>query len=55
VAELEAEAKQKAEEKKAAAEAKIAERREQEERTGKKTGGREPQVHQAGDVVSDRD
>jgi transposase len=43
-AELEAEAKQKAEEKKAAAEAKIAERREQEERTGKKTGGREPQV-----------
>lgn len=43
-AELEAEAKQQAEEKKAAAEAKIAERREQEERTGKKTGGREPQV-----------
>jgi transposase len=43
-AELEAEAKQKAEEKKAAAEAKIAERREPEARTGKKTGGREPQV-----------
>jgi transposase len=43
-AELEAEAKQQAEEKKAEAEAKIAERREQQERTGKKTGGREPQV-----------
>ena len=43
-AELEAEAREKAEEKKAAAEGKIAERREQEARTGKKTGGREPQV-----------
>jgi hypothetical protein len=43
-AELEAEAQQKAEEKKAAAEAKIAERREQEARTGKKAGGRDPQV-----------
>ena len=43
-AELEAEAREKAEEKKAAAEGKIAERREQETRTGKKTGGREPQV-----------
>jgi transposase len=43
-AELEAEARQKAEEKKAFAEARIAERREQEARTGKKAGGRDPQV-----------
>ena len=43
-AELEAEAKQNAEEKKAAAEAKIADRREQEARTGKKAGGHDPQV-----------
>ena len=43
-AELEAEAREQAEEKKAAAEARIAERREQEARTGKKTGGREPPV-----------
>ena len=43
-AELEAEAKERAEEKKAAAEAKIAQRREQEASTGKKLGGREPQV-----------
>ena len=43
-AELEAEAQHKAEEKKAAAEAQIAERREQEARTGKKAGGRDPQV-----------
>jgi hypothetical protein len=43
-AELEAEAREQAEEKKAAAEARIAERREQEARTGKKRGGREPQV-----------
>jgi hypothetical protein len=41
---LEAEAKQKAAERKAAAEAKIAERREQAARTGKKPGGRDPQV-----------
>ena len=43
-AELEAEAKQKAGQEKAAAEAKIVARREQEERTGKKMGGRPPQV-----------
>ena len=43
-AELEAEAKQKAEEKRAAAEAQIRQRQEQEARTGKKVGGREPQV-----------
>jgi transposase len=43
-AELESEARQKAEEKKAAAEARIAERREQEARTGKKAGGRDPQA-----------
>jgi transposase len=42
-AELEAEAHQQAEEKKAAVEARLAERREQEERTGKKIGGRKPQ------------
>jgi len=41
---LEAEARQQAEEKKAAAEAKIAERREQEARTGKKAGGHDPKV-----------
>jgi len=41
---LEAEARQKAEEEKAAAEAKIAARRQQEEETGKKMGGRPPQV-----------
>ena len=41
---LEVEAKQKAEERKAAAEAKIAERRAQHVRTGKKPGGRDPQV-----------
>jgi transposase len=43
-AELEAEARQEAEEKKAAAEAKIADRREQEARTGKKARGHAPQV-----------
>jgi hypothetical protein len=43
-AELEAEAKQNAEAKKAEAEAKLADRREQEARTGKKAGGRDPQV-----------
>jgi len=41
---LEAEARQEAEDKKAAVEARIAERREQETRTGKKVGGREPQA-----------
>jgi transposase len=43
-AELEAEARQQAEEKKAEVEARIAERREQEARTGKKVGGREPKA-----------
>jgi hypothetical protein len=41
--ELEAEARQRAEEKKAAVEARLTERREQEQRTGKKIRGREPQ------------
>ena len=43
-AELEQEARQKAEQERAAAEAKLAARREQEERTGKKKRGREPRV-----------
>jgi transposase len=43
-AELEAEARQQAEEKKAAVEARIAERREQEARTGKKIRGAEPRA-----------
>src|ERR1022692_4044306 len=43
-AELEGEARQQAEEKKAAVEARIAERHEQEERTGKKIRGAEPKV-----------
>jgi hypothetical protein len=43
-AELESEARQQAEEKKAAVEARIAERREQEARTGKKTRGAEPKA-----------
>jgi hypothetical protein len=43
-AELEAEARQQAEEKKAAVEARIAERREQEARTGKKIRGAEPKA-----------
>src|SRR5213594_4320808 len=43
-ASLEAEARQKAEQKKAEAEARIAERQQQEEETGKKRGGRPPQV-----------
>jgi transposase len=42
--ELEAEARQQAEEKKAAVEARIAERHEQEERTGKKIRGAEPKA-----------
>jgi len=41
---LEAEARQKAEEKKAQAEGRIAERQQQEQETGKKIGGRPPQV-----------
>jgi len=41
---LEAEAKQRAEEQKAAAEAKLAERRKQETETGRKVGGREPEI-----------
>jgi len=41
---LEAEARRKAEQKKAQAEARIAERQQQEEETGKKIGGRPPQV-----------
>jgi len=52
-AELEAEAKQKAAEQKAAAEAKIVERREQEARTGKKLGGRDPQVPDPEQAVPD--
>lgn len=41
---LEAEAKQRAEEQQAAAEAKVAERRKQETETGRKVGGREPEI-----------
>jgi len=41
---LEAEARQKAEEKKAQAEARIAERKQQEQETGKKIGGRPPEI-----------
>ena len=41
---LEAEAREKAEEKKAQAEQRIAERQEQEQETGKKIGGRPPQI-----------
>jgi len=41
---LEQEARAKAEQERAAAEAKLAARREEEERTGKKKAGREPQV-----------
>src|SRR2546425_4152112 len=52
-AELEAEARQKAEQEKAAAEAKIAARRDQEEQTGKKMGGRPPQVPDPEQAVPD--
>lgn len=52
-AELEAEARQKAEQEKAAAEAKIAERREKEAQTGKKMGGREPQIPDPEQAVPD--
>jgi hypothetical protein len=41
---LEAEARQQAEEKKAAVEARIAERHQQQERTGKKIRGAEPRA-----------
>jgi transposase len=41
---LEAEAREDAEKKKAAAEAKVAERRAQEDRTGKRPGGRDPKI-----------
>jgi len=41
---LEAEAKRKAEQQQAAVEAKLAERRQKEAETGRKTGGREPQA-----------
>ena len=43
-AELEQEAREKAEQERAAAEAKLAQRREEQERTGKKKRGRAPQV-----------
>lgn len=43
-AELEAEAREKAQQEKAAVEARIAERRQKEAETGKKMGGREPQI-----------
>jgi len=43
-AELEQEAREKAEQQRAEVEAKLAQRREEEQRTGKKKGGREPQV-----------
>ena len=43
-AELEAEAREKAEQEKAGVEARIAARREQEQQTGKRMGGREPRV-----------
>ena len=52
-AELEAEAKQKAEQEKMDAEAKIAARRKQEEKTGKKMGGRPPQVPDPEQAVTD--
>jgi Transposase DDE domain len=50
---LEAEAKQKAEEKKAAAEAQMEQRREQEARTGKKVSGPKPQVPDPEQAVPD--
>jgi transposase len=48
---LEAEARQKAEEAKAAAEARIAERRQKEAETGRKMGGRPPQVPDPGQAA----
>ena len=52
-AELEAEAKQKAEEEKAATEAQMEQRREQEARTGKKVRGPKPQVPDPEQAVPD--
>jgi transposase len=52
-AELEAEARQKAEQEKAGAEAKNAERREKETQTGKKMGGRQPQIPDPEHAVPD--
>ena len=52
-AELEGEARRQAEEQKAAAEAKLAERREQEARTGQKARGREPRVPDPEQAVPD--
>ena len=52
-AELEAEARQKAEQEKAAVEARIAERRQKEAETGKKMGGREPQIPDPEHAVPD--
>ncbi len=52
-AELEAEAKRKSEEKQAAAAAEIRQRQEQAARTGKKVGGREPQVPDPEQAVPD--
>jgi transposase len=52
-ADLEAEAKREAERQKAAAEAKIAERRQMEEKTGKKARGRDPQVPDPEQAVPD--
>jgi hypothetical protein len=52
-AELEAEAREKAEQEKAAVEARIAERRQKEAETGKKIGGREPQIPDPEQAVPD--
>ena len=52
-AELEAEARQQAEQKKAAVDARIAERHEQEERTGKKIRGAEPKAPDPGAATPD--
>ena len=52
-AELETEARQRAEQEKAEAEARIAARREQEEQTGKKMGGRPPQIPDPDRAVPD--
>ena len=52
-AELEAEARQEAEQEKAIAEAKLAARREHEEQTGKKMGGRPPQIPDPEQAVPD--
>jgi hypothetical protein len=52
-AELEAEARQRAEQKKASVEARIAERHGQEEQTGKKIGGREPRIPSPDEATPD--